>query len=70
MSRSTVDPKRRTHNLLLIEDLSIPAVSRKAPFTLILDSAEQSSAPVIQEFLRRAKVGRADQKFSHMLSRS
>ncbi|KAI9718875.1 MAG: hypothetical protein M1812_003759 [Candelaria pacifica] len=48
---------RRTHNLLLISKL-LNLREDASPFTLILDSLEQSGKPLIQEYLRRAKVAK------------
>ncbi len=46
---------RRTHNLLLISKL-LNLRDNASPFTLILDSLEQSGKPLIHEYIRRAKV--------------
>ena len=46
---------RRTHNLLLIQRL-LSLREGTSPFTLILDSLEQSGRPLISEYIRRAKV--------------
>ncbi|KAK6361975.1 hypothetical protein TWF730_005680 [Orbilia blumenaviensis] len=45
---------RRTHNLLLGTRL-ISQRGTPSPFTLILDSLEQSSTPLIEEYISRAK---------------
>ncbi len=46
---------RRTHNLLLINKL-LSQRDASSPFTLVLDSLEQSARPLISEYMRRAKV--------------
>lgn len=46
---------RRTHNLLLISKL-LSQRDGISPITLILDSLEQPSRVLIQEFIRRAEV--------------
>ena len=46
---------RRTHNILLISKL-LNQRDTASPFTLILDSLEQSSKPLIAEYLKRAQV--------------
>ncbi|MCJ1433731.1 hypothetical protein MMC27_003095 [Xylographa pallens] len=47
----------RTHSLLLIQRLlSLPPAA--SPFTLILDSLEQSGKPLIQEYIWRANVSK------------
>ncbi|KAF1810995.1 putative killer toxin sensitivity protein [Eremomyces bilateralis CBS 781.70] len=48
---------RRTHNLLLISRL-FSCRDNVSPFTLLLDSLEQSAAPVAEEMIARAKSGR------------
>ncbi|MCJ1320990.1 hypothetical protein MMC15_006331, partial [Xylographa vitiligo] len=48
----------RTHSLLLIQRLLSPASSSASPFTLILDSLEQSGKPLIQEYIRRANASK------------
>ncbi|KAK6507015.1 hypothetical protein TWF481_005469 [Arthrobotrys musiformis] len=45
---------RRTHNLLLGTRL-LSQRGTPSPFTLILDSLEQSSAPLVEEYIARAK---------------
>jgi elongator complex protein 5 len=47
--------QRRTHNLLLFQKL-LNLRDGASPFTLLLDTLEQSAKPVIQEFITRAKV--------------
>lgn len=46
---------RRTHNLLLVNNLLTQAGSA-SPFTLVLDSLEQSGKPVLQEVIANATV--------------
>ncbi|WPH03477.1 Elongator complex protein 5 [Acrodontium crateriforme] len=46
---------RRTHNLLLISKL-LNQRDSGSPFTLVLDSLEQSGKPLVGEYIRRAKV--------------
>ncbi|KAK0932786.1 hypothetical protein LTR29_015638 [Friedmanniomyces endolithicus] len=46
---------RRTHNLLLINKL-LSQRDAASPFTLVLDSLEQSARPLISEYMRRAKL--------------
>jgi elongator complex protein 5 len=46
---------RRTHNLLLVNKL-INQRDAASPFTLVLDSVEQSARPLISELVKRAKV--------------
>lgn len=46
---------RRTHNLLLINKL-LSQRDAGSPFTLLLDSLEQSARPLIAEYIRRARV--------------
>lgn len=47
--------QRRTHNLLLFQKL-LNLRDGASPFTLLLDSLEQSAKPVTREFILRAKV--------------
>lgn len=47
--------QRRTHNTLLFQKL-LNLREGASPFTLILDTLEQSGASVVREFARRAKV--------------
>lgn len=46
---------RRTHNLLLISKL-LNQRDSASPFTLVLDSLEQSAKPLVKEYIRRANV--------------
>jgi elongator complex protein 5 len=46
---------RRTHNLLLISKL-LNQRDAASPFTLILDSLEQSARPLLAEQIKRANV--------------
>lgn len=46
---------RRAHNLLLINKL-LDQRDATSPFTLLLDSVEQSGRPLVREYIRRAKV--------------
>lgn len=46
---------RQTHNLLLISKL-LSLRDTASPFTLLLDSLEQPATPLIEEYIRRAKV--------------
>jgi len=45
----------RTQRLLLVNKL-LDSRDNASPFTLILDSLEQSAQPLIGEYIRRAKV--------------
>lgn len=47
--------QRRTHNLLLFQKL-LNLREGASPFTLLLDTLEQSAQPVVREFMERAKV--------------
>jgi hypothetical protein len=47
--------QRRTHNTLLFQKL-LNLRDGASPFTLVLDSLEQRSGPVVREFAKRAKV--------------
>lgn len=49
---------RRTHNLLLISKL-LNQRDAASPFTLVLDSLEQSGKPLLAEYMKRANVGNA-----------
>jgi elongator complex protein 5 len=51
----SVIAQRRTHNLLLFQKL-LNLRDGASPFTLLLDTLEQSARPVVQEFMVRAKV--------------
>ena len=48
--------QRRTHNTLLFQKLLNLREHGTSPFTLVLDSLEQSGGPLIREFARRGKV--------------
>lgn len=48
---------RRTHNLLLISKL-LNQRDHASPFTLVLDTLEQSANPVIREYLRRSRLSK------------
>ncbi|KAF3926025.1 hypothetical protein ABW20_dc0108317 [Dactylellina cionopaga] len=50
---------RRTHNLLLGTRL-LSQRGTPSPFTLILDSLEQSSTPLVEEYISRAKLIRVN----------
>jgi len=47
---------QRSHSLLLLQKL-LNLRDSASPLTLVLDSLEQSSGPLVQEFINRAKVG-------------
>lgn len=47
--------QRRTHNLLLFQKL-LNLRDGASPFTLLLDTVDQSAKPVVKEFMTRAKV--------------
>jgi elongator complex protein 5 len=47
--------QRRTHNSLLFQKL-LNLRDGASPFTLVLDSLEQSGVGIVREFGRRAKV--------------
>ena len=47
--------QRRTHNTLLFQKL-LNLRDGASPFTLVLDTLEQSGRPVVREFAKRAKV--------------
>jgi hypothetical protein len=49
--------QRRTHNLLLFQKL-LSLRDGASPFTLLLDTLEQSAQPVVREFMVRAKVSK------------
>ena len=49
---------KRAHSLLLFEKL-LNLRDSASPLTLILDSLEQSAQPLVNEFMRRAKVSRS-----------
>ncbi|GIZ46100.1 hypothetical protein CKM354_000923900 [Cercospora kikuchii] len=48
---------RRTHNLLLISRL-LNGRDGASPFTLVLDSLEQSGKPILAEYMRRAALSK------------
>ena len=50
--------RRRTHSLLLISKL-LNQRENASPFTLLLDSLEQSASPLLQEYITRAKISKA-----------
>jgi elongator complex protein 5 len=47
--------QRRTHNLLLFQKL-LNLREGASPFTLLLDTVEQTAKPVTREFMSRAKA--------------
>jgi elongator complex protein 5 len=47
--------QRRTHNTLLFQKL-LNLRDGASPFTLVLDTLEQSGRPLVSEFVQRAKV--------------
>ncbi|KAL2076125.1 hypothetical protein VTL71DRAFT_1068 [Oculimacula yallundae] len=49
--------QRRTHNTLLFQKL-LNLRDSASPFTLILDTLEQSGGPAVREFARRAKISK------------
>lgn len=51
---------RRAHNLLLLNNL-IGHQSTISPFTLVLDTLEQTARPLLAEYIQRAGV-RAQQR--------
>ena len=46
---------RRLHNLLLFQKL-LSSKDASSPFTLVLDSVEQSAWPLVRHFIHHAKV--------------
>ncbi|GAB7350294.1 hypothetical protein MBLNU459_g0931t1 [Dothideomycetes sp. NU459] len=48
---------RRTHNLLLISKL-LNQREAASPFTLVIDSLEQSGKPLLREYIRRANISK------------
>ncbi|PMD43168.1 hypothetical protein L207DRAFT_631313 [Hyaloscypha variabilis F] len=50
--------QRRTHNTLLFQKL-LNLRDGASPFTLVLDTLEQSGGPVVREFARRAKISKS-----------
>jgi hypothetical protein len=59
----------RSHALLLLQKL-LNLRDGASPLTLVLDSLEQSAAPVVREFILRAQVGRGRATFPVSLSLS
>jgi len=55
MSPAVNPQHRRTHNLLLINKL-LSCRDNASPFTLVIDSLEQSGKPLVADVIRRAKV--------------
>jgi len=53
----SVIQQRRTHNNLLFQKL-LNLRDSASPFTLILDTLEQSGGPLLREFVRRAKISK------------
>jgi len=53
-----VSQSRRTQSRLLVSKL-LDSRDSASPFTLIIDSLEQSARPLWQEYIRRAKVSAA-----------
>ena len=51
----TPQQHRRTHNILLISKL-LNQRDAASPFTLLLDTLEQSAKPLVAECLKRAEV--------------
>ncbi|KAF2491771.1 hypothetical protein BU16DRAFT_128061 [Lophium mytilinum] len=49
--------QRRSHNLLLISKL-LNQRDASSPFTLVIDSLEQSAKPFVKEYVRRAKLSK------------
>ncbi|PQE21589.1 histone acetylation 2 protein [Rutstroemia sp. NJR-2017a WRK4] len=50
--------QRRTHNTLLFQKL-LNLRDGASPFTLVLDTLEQSGAPIVKEFWRRALISKS-----------
>jgi elongator complex protein 5 len=50
--------QRRAHNLLLISKL-LNQRDASSPFTLVIDSLEQSAKSLIREYIRRAKISKS-----------
>ncbi|QDS76782.1 hypothetical protein FKW77_002150 [Venturia effusa] len=57
MSSAKEMQHRRTHNLILISKV-LGCRENASPFTLILDSLEQSAKPLVNEMIRRANVSK------------
>lgn len=55
ISMSSAAAHRRTHNLLLISKL-LNLHDNASPLILVQDSLEQPAAPLLKEYIRRAKV--------------
>ncbi|KAL9067063.1 MAG: hypothetical protein Q9161_007153 [Pseudevernia consocians] len=53
---------RRLHNLLLIQKL-LSLRDASSPFTLVLDSVEQSAGPLVRRFIQSAKASKTDVVF-------
>ncbi|KAK5272414.1 hypothetical protein LTR99_001806 [Exophiala xenobiotica] len=53
---------RRTHNLLLISKL-LNQRDHASPFTLVLDTLEQTAKPLIREYLRRSRLSKTSTIF-------
>ncbi|KAK2747092.1 hypothetical protein FQN57_002347 [Myotisia sp. PD_48] len=62
MSNSSSVAHRRTHNLLLISKL-LNLREGATPLTLILDTLEQPAAPLLREYIRRAKLSKGHVTF-------
>ncbi|KAK3327564.1 Elongator complex protein 5 [Cercophora scortea] len=54
----SVQAHQRSHSLLLLQKL-LNLRDGASPLTLILDTLEQSAAPLVHEFTARAKIGRS-----------
>ncbi|KAF6223207.1 hypothetical protein HO133_000049 [Letharia lupina] len=53
---------RRVHNLLLIQKL-LASRDASSPFTLVLDSVEQSAGPLVRHYIHHAKASKMDVVF-------
>lgn len=53
---------RRVHNLLLIQKL-LSSRDASSPFTLVLDSLEQSAKPLVRHYIHHAKASKTDVVF-------
>ncbi|KIW51831.1 hypothetical protein PV05_10516 [Exophiala xenobiotica] len=53
---------RRTHNLLLISKL-LNQRDHASPFTLVLDTLEQTAKPLVREYLRRSRLSKTSTIF-------
>ncbi|KAI0848608.1 histone acetylation protein 2 [Daldinia vernicosa] len=58
MPSSTQQSHARSHSLLLLQKL-LNLRDSASPLTLVLDTLEQSAAPVVHEFLSRAKISKS-----------